>query len=320
MTSDSGFEDDIHTPSSSQQRLKGPGSRDPPYTMTQCHDLYSEYEEDHFIHQKNKQEYFLVLNSLSGQTQITAEARCVLVSWLIDLYKYFDLTFESFCLAVNIMDRFLATTAVASDCFQLLGVTSLLIATKYVEVHFPGIKLLLSFCCDAFTREQLCNLESLILIKLNFRLAAPTIAYFLDHFVNCEVIKIEAGMKDKIPEEGKNWMIWKDCEEQLLNVERFKYLAFKVCEISQADYTFNRYKPSVIAQSALNLAMDLLREQLNKSPIQHADSTHTSTDFLGDVEKTSQSLDDPDLIQQCTHELGLLASLNKELLQDIIKL
>jgi len=31
------------------------------------------------------------------------------------------------------MDRFLITTSVAADCFQLLGVTSLLIATKQVE-------------------------------------------------------------------------------------------------------------------------------------------------------------------------------------------
>lgn len=67
-------------------------------------------------------------------SQITAEARCKLVSWLLAVYKHFRLSFESCCLAVNIMDRFLATTSVAADCFQLLGVTSLLIATKHVSL------------------------------------------------------------------------------------------------------------------------------------------------------------------------------------------
>lgn len=66
--------------------------------------------------------------------QITAEARCKLVSWLLAVYKHFRLSFESCCLAVNIMDRFLVTTSVAADCFQLLGVTSLLIATKHVSL------------------------------------------------------------------------------------------------------------------------------------------------------------------------------------------
>lgn len=64
--------------------------------------------------------------------QVTAEARCKLVSWLIPVHRHFGLSFEALCLAVNILDRFLATTPVAADCFQLLGVTALLIACKQV--------------------------------------------------------------------------------------------------------------------------------------------------------------------------------------------
>ncbi len=64
--------------------------------------------------------------------QLTAEARCTLVSWLIPVHKHFHLSFECCCLAVNIMDRFLASTPVAADCFQLLGVTALLLASKQV--------------------------------------------------------------------------------------------------------------------------------------------------------------------------------------------
>lgn len=66
--------------------------------------------------------------------QLTAEARCKLVSWLIPVHKHFRLSFECCCLAVNIMDRFLASTPVAADCFQLIGVTALLLASKQVCV------------------------------------------------------------------------------------------------------------------------------------------------------------------------------------------
>lgn len=64
--------------------------------------------------------------------QLTSEARCKLVSWLVPVHKHLRLSFECCCLAVNIMDRFLASTAVAADCFQLLGVTALLLASKQV--------------------------------------------------------------------------------------------------------------------------------------------------------------------------------------------
>lgn len=51
------------------------------------------------------------------------------------MHRRFGLSFESLCLAVNTLDRFLATTPVAADCFQLLGVTALLIACKQVPAR-----------------------------------------------------------------------------------------------------------------------------------------------------------------------------------------
>ena len=68
----------------------------------------------------------------SSLRQVTAESRCKLLSWLIPVHRQFGLSFESLCLTVNTLDRFLITTPVAADCFQLLGVTSLLIACKQV--------------------------------------------------------------------------------------------------------------------------------------------------------------------------------------------
>lgn len=71
----------------------------------------------------------------SSLRQVTAESRCKLLSWLIPVHRQFGLSFESLCLTVNTLDRFLITTPVAADCFQLLGVTSLLIACKQVPPH-----------------------------------------------------------------------------------------------------------------------------------------------------------------------------------------
>uniref|UniRef100_A0A8B9DRE8 Cyclin O n=1 Tax=Anser cygnoides TaxID=8845 RepID=A0A8B9DRE8_ANSCY len=172
--------------------------------------------------------------------QVTAEARCRLVSWLIPVHRHLGVSFEALCLAVNTLDRFLATTPVAADCFQLLGVTALLIACKQVEVHPPSVKQLLALCCDAFSRQQLRNLERIVLHKLGFSLAAPTVSFFLEHFtrVRMEEPGADAG-------EASDAGI----------------LARGVAELSLADYAFTKYAPSLLAAGSLGLADRLLRHR-----------------------------------------------------------
>jgi len=46
--------------------------------------------------------------------------------------RQFQFSDETIFLAVNVLDRFLARTSVAADCFQLLGLASLLVAAKMV--------------------------------------------------------------------------------------------------------------------------------------------------------------------------------------------
>uniref|UniRef100_A0A3B5AS26 G2/mitotic-specific cyclin-B2 n=1 Tax=Stegastes partitus TaxID=144197 RepID=A0A3B5AS26_9TELE len=254
--SDSGFEEDLIS-----FPAQADSSDEPETAAGHRSTWYLQYGDVGFRIQREKEAQFHLCESLAGQPQLTAEARCKLVSWLIPVHKHFRLSFECCCLAVNIMDRFLASMPVAADCFQLLGVTALLLASKQVEVCSPQISHLLSLCCDAFTKEQLCRLECLILLRLNFRLAAPTLAFFLDFYTNC----IEAA-------------------------QRCSNLAQKVCELSLADYAFNKYPPSLTASCALTLASELLRNEQDPS------SNHN-------------------LAQECKDNLKLLVSLNQETLE-----
>lgn len=189
--------------------------------------------------------------------------------------------------------------------------------TPQVEVCSPRIKQLLSLCCDAFSREQLCNLECLVLLRLNFRLAAPTLAFFLDYFIAHELSRYATAKEEKIPDEGNNIWRWKATDEQLLSVKKYKCLAGKVCELSLADYTFNKYQPSVIVQSALQLSKELLRRRLKESLVKQG-SWSEMLDFLCVLENNTQSSDIYTLIQLCTQELQLLMALNQESIQDVI--
>ncbi|XP_062456488.1 cyclin-O, partial [Rhea pennata] len=201
---------------------------------------FRDYGESWYRSRKGLESRFQPREPLARQPQVTAEARCRLVSWLIPVRRHFGLSFETLCLAVNILDRFLATTPVAADCFQLLGVTALLLACKQVEVHPPRVTELLALCCDAFSRQQLCNLECIVLQRLQFSLAAPTISFFLEHFTQ---VRIAARGADAA------------------EARDARSLARGVAELSLADYAFTRYAPSLLALCALGLADRLLQHR-----------------------------------------------------------
>ncbi|XP_042343567.1 cyclin-O [Plectropomus leopardus] len=329
--SDSGFEEDLgSSPISSPSRkdVSPLCSDEPP--AGQLSSWYLQYGDIGFKIQREKEAHFHPCKSLARQPQLTAEARCKLVSWLIPVHKHFRLSFECCCLAVNIMDRFMASTPVAADCFQLLGVTALLLASKQVEVCSPRISHLLSLCCDAFTKEQLCNLECLILLRLNFRLAAPTLAFFLDYYTNC----IKAAQLE-MENTGSNRHKVQNPDTK--RPTQCSNLAQKVCELSLADYAFNKYPPSLTARCALRLASEILK--IEKGLVEHVtiqsqeDHLDSFVDELHAEPSASSELSEGDsqavkghflsvsqgsynhsVAQECKDNLKLLVSLNQETL------
>ncbi|NP_001089879.1 cyclin-O protein A [Xenopus laevis] len=241
---------------------------------------FSDYGHDCYLFNKSLEDKFLTVNCLKNQPQIKAESRCKLISWLIPVHKHLKLGFESLCLTVNILDRFLACTPVASDCFQLVGVTSLLIACKQVESRPPRVKQLLALCCDAFSREQLCNLECIILLKLCFRIGAPTINFFLQHFSLLRVTSVESP------------------DTELIEATKSMTVARGIAELSLADYAFNAYSPSLVAACCLELADRML---CLRNPIGVRVSGYHQS-----------------LIKECVGKIDLLVSLNQDSLHRLL--
>lgn len=179
----------------------------------------------------------------------------------------------------------------------------------------PQIGHLLSFCCDAFTKEQLCNLECLILLRLNFCLAAPTLAFFLDYYANC----MEAARPATESTGGDGFArVAPDAKRP----RQCSNLAQKVCELSLADYAFNKYPPSLTASCALRLACELLKTEQGPverwdsfvdelyAPLPEGDSQAVKGHFLSASQGSYDSL-----AQECKDNLKLLVSLNQETLE-----
>ncbi|XP_069820851.1 cyclin-O [Dendropsophus ebraccatus] len=241
---------------------------------------FRDYGEECYGFKKGLETKYLPAHCMDNQPQLRPESRCKLISWLIPVHRHFNLGFESLCLTVSILDRFLSCTPVAIDCFQLVGVTSLLIACKQVETRPPRVKQLLALCCNNFSREQLCNLECIILLKLRFQLAAPTINFFLQHFSLWQLTDGEPSELD------------------LGQASKSLTLAKGIAELSLADYAFNAYPPSLMAFCCLAIAKRILGQ----------DSV-TSAQDCGYPNRE---------LQECITKIDLLVSLNKDSLQRLL--
>ena len=69
--------------------------------------------------------------------------RTILVDWLIEVQENFALFHETLYLAVQIMDHYLAQKFVKREYLQLVGATSMLIASKFEVgiIHTMSVKL-----------------------------------------------------------------------------------------------------------------------------------------------------------------------------------
>ena len=129
-------------------------------------------------------------------------------------------------LTVSIIDRYLSKKNVTTINLQLVGVVALLIASKYEDIYPPKIKELAEITDGAYVPKQLLVMEENMLSTLNFDLFYPTQWHFLECY------------KKKL----------------LLNDITF-FLAWYLMELALIDINIINYKGSIIAGSAVLLAL-----------------------------------------------------------------
>ena len=163
------------------------------------------------------------------QTDITPKMRTILINWLVEVHRKFRNKQETLFLAINILDRFLEKKAVSRSKLQLVGVGALLIACKYEEIYAPEVNELVDMTDNAYTRDEVLQVECIILNTLQFELAVPTQFYFAQ--------RILASMKAH---------------------DELQHLTMFILEMNLIDYKMLKWLPSVIATSAVFLALKML--------------------------------------------------------------
>ena len=90
---------------------------------------------------------------MKRQNDINENVRAILVDWLISVHAKFKLLPETLYITVNLIDRYLSLYNVQKSQVQLVGVASLLIATKYEEIYPPTVKDFIYLTDDTYTKE-----------------------------------------------------------------------------------------------------------------------------------------------------------------------
>lgn len=190
-----------------------------------------EYLKD--IHNTLSYEEILVptlFGYMKSQTEINEQMRAILVDWIIEIHARFNLKEETLFLCVNLIDRFLKTEAIQKNKLQLLGVSSIMIACKQEEIYSPSIKDFLFITDNAYSKNEIFEMEYRILKNLEFNIVFPSSLRFY------ELISLDFNFTDKQ-----------------------YHFGLYLLELYLIDYRMTKFLPSVIACTAAYIVMKFFK-------------------------------------------------------------
>ncbi|XP_057446774.1 cyclin-A1-4-like [Lotus japonicus] len=181
------------------------------------------------------------------QKDINTSMRAILIDWLVEVAEEYRLVPDTLYLTVNYIDRYLSGNAMSRQKLQLLGVASMMIASKYEEICAPQVEEFCYITDNTYFKEEVLQMESEVLNFLKFEMTAPTIKCFLRRFVRA------AQGVEEVP------------SLQLESLTNY------IAELSLMEYSMLCYAPSLVAASAIFLAKFILFPSIKpwSSTLQH---------------------------------------------------
>mmetsp|Transcript_20506 Transcript_20506/g.43367 ORF Transcript_20506/g.43367 Transcript_20506/m.43367 type:complete len:384 (+) Transcript_20506:35-1186(+) len=205
-------------------------SNDPAYCVPYVFDIMN-----HLIACEGEGEDYM-----QNQKEVNATMRGILINWIIEVSQEYKLSQETLYLSKKIIDHVLGIEEIPRQQLQLLGIVSLLLASKYEDVETPPIKTFAYISDGTCSPNEIIDMEKKVLGDyLKYHLTFPTEPQFLSRFLAVVSEEFE--------------------DEITLELEQ---LASFYCENTLLHYPFTFYKPSTISLSSVCLAL----YTLNRAP------------------------------------------------------
>ncbi|KAG9478781.1 hypothetical protein GDO78_012441 [Eleutherodactylus coqui] len=127
---------------------------------------------------------------LQGHSTLTTDMRSILLDWLLEVSEVYSLHRETFYLAQDYFDRFMLTQkSVNKSMLQLIGVTTLFIASKLEEIYPPKLHEFAYVTDGACSEDDIIEMELIILKSLKWELSPVTAIAWLNLFLQVSSLK-----------------------------------------------------------------------------------------------------------------------------------
>lgn len=184
------------------------------------------------IHEEKKNKYPINPNYLDYQPEINNRMRIILIDWIVEIHYKLRLKEETFYTTIYIIDAYLSQKIITKNNFQLLGITSLLIASKLNEMNVERIQNYSFFAGNAYNKEEIINMELDISKTLDYNFLITTPIHLF------QLIGIKFSLKE--------------------DEYKYKFGEFLIQSFLMSSKSF-KYKNSIISYSSLYLLMKLFK-------------------------------------------------------------
>ncbi|XP_072990711.1 cyclin-A2-1-like [Typha latifolia] len=164
------------------------------------------------------------------QRDITQSMRGILIDWLVEVSEEYRLVPDTLYLTIYLIDWFLSQNYIERQRLQLLGITCMLIASKYEEICAPRVEEFCFITDNTYSKAEVLKMENQVLSYIGFQLSVPTVKTFLRRFLRA------AQACQKAP------------------CLALGYLTNYLAELTLVEYSFLKFLPSRVAASAVFLA------------------------------------------------------------------
>ncbi|TDH65422.1 hypothetical protein CCR75_007755 [Bremia lactucae] len=240
---------------------------------TACWQYAEEITKYHLETEKNRRPNG---SYMAHQSNINSKMRAILVDWLVDVHYKYGLLSQTLHIAILLIDYFLEKNlSIGRRRLQLVGVTAMFIASKYEDIYPPEAEEFVKITDNAYTREEVFQMEAKMLATIGFRVTFPTAFQFMRRFIKAS----------------------RTCND------RVEHFAHYVIDRSLQEYKLIKYLPSTIAASAVYVA----RTQMRDIPAWSSTMEHHST--YSEQSLTSCVNDIKEMLWNAHNGVGKLAKL-----------
>ena len=130
----------------------------------------------------NLPDYSKNIFQIQDTRDINERHRGVVVEWLSYINHYFNQSNETLFMCINIMDRYISKKKISLEIYQLVGISSFLIASKYEDIDSPPIDKLIYISKNIYSHNDIISMEKDILSVLNYDIFSVSAYHFFSYF------------------------------------------------------------------------------------------------------------------------------------------